>query len=696
MIPSNITTLDFNNVRESIKSYLRTRREFTDYDFTGSSLSYMLDLLAYNTYYSAFNANMALNEIFLPSSTIRDNVINTAKLLNYTPRSIRCSKACLKFSVQTELSSAGIYPFGVTISAGNLVSGIIDAEAYSFVLPNDISAEVNPVTGIATFDNFVVYEGDLLDFSFIVDRTTPNQKFVLPNQNIDTSTIQVFVRQNAQATQRDSYNFAETTTNLDSSSRSYFISETDDMRYEIIFGDGVFGRQLLDGEIVEIKYISTNGKKANDINDFRLIGEANDSEGRRIFNNRITFAVVEKSQLGSDPESIESIKYNAPKYYTSQYRAVTATDYENITRKIYNNVDSVVAFGGEEFTPKIYGKVFVVVKTKTGTQLNASTKKSIVKDLKEYSMASIEPVVLDPDYLYVRLKVLALFDQNKTNKSSTDIKNQVNQAIYDFGQQEQLNQFNKTFNMTKLQRAIDDSDESMKTNLTQLTFYKNISPLPGVVNTYCTSFGVPLYKPATDPQQPANGTGTGTTGDGTGTAGTGTAGTGTGGTGTGGGLCEQIPVVRSSGFRTIDQPGLTQYFEDDGNGNLRTYYVSDAKKVYTNRSAGTVDYNSGNVCFGPINITDTDAIGGNTADSKISVLSIPQTSGIIKAPNPATIVTLSVPSVEVLPFTLDPFPGNFGTLGITNLTPVSINFDDLAEIKFTPLYQIDISNSGCF
>ena len=397
MQPNNLTALDFEDIKASIKSYLRTRNEFTDYDFDGSSLAYLIDTLAYNSYYSAFNANMAMNEAFLPSATVRDNVVNVAKLLNYVPRSITSSRACLKLVVQTS-QTAGAYPSSVTLRKGAIATG----GNYIFNILQDITSTVNTTTGIATFDNVMVMEGSVVTFQYIVN-TFATQVYKVPSEDADISTLSVRVKPNESSTTSDLYSLTDTITDLTGTTRAYFLSEGEDMRYEVKFGDDTAGRALKDGEVVLLEYLVTSGVEANEITSFSFIGSVSDNTGTVYTGSSITLTVKDKSQLGAAAETLESIKYNAPRYYSAQYRAVTAQDYALITKKVYSNADSVVAYGGDALNPPIYGKVYISIKTKTGSLLNDATKKTIAADLRKYAMASIDPVVIDPEDVYLYL-----------------------------------------------------------------------------------------------------------------------------------------------------------------------------------------------------------------------------------------------------------------------------------------------------
>ena len=303
MQPNNLTALDFDDIKESIKSYLRTRTEFTDYDFDGSALSYLIDTLAYNTYYTSFNANMAMNEAFLPSSSVRDNIVKVAKLLNYTPKSIICSKACLKLVLQTQASD-GFYPSSVTLPRGPVATG----GNYIWNILEDTTAEVNPSTGIAEFDNLEIYEGSLIEYNYIVN-TFAKQKYIIQSQDADISTLSVRVKPNETSTNSDLYSKVENITNLEATTRVYFISETDDMRYQIRFGDDAIGRSVKDGEVVNLRYMVTAGKEANGVQVYAFIGLIRDTNGTSYSPSIVDVTVKSKSVLGDDAETVESIKY---------------------------------------------------------------------------------------------------------------------------------------------------------------------------------------------------------------------------------------------------------------------------------------------------------------------------------------------------------------------------------------------------
>ena len=675
MQPNNLTALDFEDIKASIKSYLRSRNEFTDYDFEGSSLSYLIDTLAYNSYYTAFNANMAMNEAFLPSATIRDNVVNVAKLLNYVPRSITSSRACLKLDVQTT-QTAGAYPSSITLKKGAIASG----GNYIFNILEDITTTVSATTGIGTFDNVMIMEGSVVTFQYVVN-TFATQVYKIPSEDADISTLSVRVKPNESSTTSDLYSLTDTITDLTATTRAYFLSEGEDMRYEVKFGDDTAGRALKDGEVVLLEYLVTSGVEANEITTFSFIGQIVDNVGSAYSGTSVTLSVKEKSQLGAAAETLESIKYNAPRYYAAQYRAVTAQDYALITKKVYSNADSVVAYGGDSLNPPIYGKVFIAIQTKTGSLLNDATKKSISADLRKYAMASIDPVVIDPEQMYLYLKVFAQYDPG-TASNTSDIKTNIQNGINDWATQTQINNFNSTFRAQAFEKAVTLSDNSLSDVSLQLSILKYIYPNTNQTNTYCIATGADLYDSA-----PSNSDGT---------------------------TCKKEPILLSGPFRTADRPGIDQQFEDDGFGNLRTFYNTGNKKVYTNNAAGTVNYATGQICFGPVNIigsgvntpptgsiTITDSTTGvgsvTNADLlptglQIPVLFIPANVASIPAATPGTIINIINPEVTVVPVGTTPpptIPLNSLTPSVFNTVPTTITVADISNAG-------DLTSSSCF
>ena len=496
-IPSQLTSLDFFEIKESIRSYLRTRNEFSDYDFEGSAASYLLDILAYNTYYTAFNANMALNEAFLETATVRDNIVRIAKQLNYTPRSIKAAKACVTVTATVPISLNGTnYPEYATLQKGDVFVASTFADTFTFAVTRDVQVPVDPTTGKATFENLIMYQGNLLTYDYTVDYTK-KQDYIIPDENVDTDLIYVDISPNQQSEEIDTYTLAKNVTALDGTSRIYYLEETDDLRYRIIFGDGVIGRKLIDGEYIRISYVSTIGQNANGASDFAFVGRVIDSDGRNIPPSRIKVETTEKAQQGEDREDALSIKYRAPRAFATQNRAVTESDYEHIVKEIYPQAAAVTAYGGEKLSPPIYGKVFIAVRPKTGNKLNATTKKSIEQDLAPYVVASVQPEIIDPTIYYIIPKTYAYYDGNATPKSGAQLSSDVLKSVDQYNKANQNNRFNGRFDTSKYGAMVDNTDPAIAGSVTQTTLGQNVDEFAfNQVFTQCLDFGNPLHDPS--------------------------------------------------------------------------------------------------------------------------------------------------------------------------------------------------------
>ena len=679
MQPKNLTALDFDDIKSSIKAYLRTRDEFTDYDFEGSSLSYLIDILAYNTYYTAFTANMSMNEAFLDSATVRDNVVKQAKLLNYTPTSIKASYAYLHITVQTALNN-DVYPNSVTLQSGPVATG----GNYVWNVLESITQTVNQTTGQATFKCVKVYEGSIVNYSYTVNKFI-KQVFTIPTSEADVTTLSVRVKANASSTTSDVYNLVDNVTTVTATDRVYFLTEGEDMRYEVQFGDGVIGRELGDGEVIDLSYLVTKGAEANGVNKFSFVGRFVDSNSANYNSANVAFEVAEKSNFGSAAESLESIKYLAPRFYSAQYRAVTSQDYEVITKKLYDNAKTVVAYGGDELNPPVYGKVYIAIKTKTGSKLNDATKKSLSTQLRSYSMASIESVIVDADTMYVYPKVFLQYDPACSGRAVSAIGTKAQTAAEDWASTSGINNFGQSFSLGNFERAIVNSDRCITDSSTQVSLLKYITPTAPETNTYCITVGQPLYDSGSGDDQDSS--------------------------------CPKAPILRSGNFRLLDLPGVDQYFEDDGYGNLRTYYNSGNRKVYTNEKAGTVDYTTGEVCFAPVAVigaggnnlgggVGADLDANSTAndvdtsqeaiedlgDLRIPVLLIPSNNSTIDVSSPNSTIEIITPTISVTPIGTE-LPSN---IPINSLTPMDFNTVpstiDIPDITL----PVDLANQTCF
>ena len=406
----NFTDLDFDQIKTSLKDYLKENSNFTDYDFEGSNLSNILDVLAYNTYISSYNANMVSNEVFIDSATLRENVVALARNIGYTPRSRTAAKAIISFFVDT--TGFTTKPVTLTLKKGIVTtsSSVFGSESYSFCLPSDVSVPV--VDGIATFNNVTIYEGTYLTSNFTVSSETPAppSRYILENANIDTSTLEVAVRDTQSSTSSRKYVFSDTLIEVTDTSRVYFVQEIDDQRYELIFGDGVFGEKLKSLNYIEISYITSSGEAGNGVSSFSFNGRIVDNNNNLVSTGISILSTVSESVGGKEIESIDSVKRFAPKIYSTFNRAVTANDYEALIPKIYPETESVSVFGGEELVPPQYGKVFITIKPFYGPYVPDSIKNNLNTLLRKYSVAGIVTEILDLKYLYIEAHINAYYN----------------------------------------------------------------------------------------------------------------------------------------------------------------------------------------------------------------------------------------------------------------------------------------------
>ena len=421
---TQLNNLDFANVKTALKDYMRGQTDFTDYDFDGSAISQILDVLAYNTYYTAFNTNMVVNELFLDSATLRDNVVSLAKQLGYTPKSITAPKA----SVNMALSFSGTAPAEVVIKAGSGYVTNFDGSLYRYILKDN--KRVSVANNVATFTDIPIYEGSLISNSAVVN-TNKSQRFIIDNAGVDINTLSVRVFQAVNSSIFKDYKLANNILDIGASDEVYFVNEIEDEKYEIFFGDGVLGKKLENNNVVLMSYIVTNGSKTNGAKTFTFNGLMEDENGTTI---TLPFSIssISTSSVasgGSDIETIDKIKYNAPKFYGSQNRAVTGNDYKAIVRNLYPATSDVIVFGGEDQVPPAYGKVFLSVKPTEATALSSFTKNELTSELKKYTVASIRPEFVDPSILYLELTSNIYYTGTKTQSLPTEIATKASTAI---------------------------------------------------------------------------------------------------------------------------------------------------------------------------------------------------------------------------------------------------------------------------
>ena len=579
---NQLTALDFTDIKASIKDYLRSSDVFTDYEYEGSALSRLIDILAYNTYYTAFTSNLSVNELFLDSAVLRENVVRLAKLVNYTPRSTKSAVATVNIQVQLP---AGEYPDTLTLQSGIAFNGVNENGSFIFSIIDDIATTVNKITGTAVFENVKLYEGSRVTSRFNVNSKSL-LKYEIQNPSVDTDTIRVQVYPNPQSDKSVRFNQATDFLGLNSESTVFFVQETSKQYYELIFGDGVFGKKLDDNNVILASYIVCNGEIANGCRDFRnrFIGRIVDSFGNLIASG-ITIENVEPSFGGAAIENIESIKYNAPRFYQSQYRAVTTKDYEVLVPTLYPNIESITAYGGEDDSPPQFGTVNLVIKPKTGDRLSLAEKQRIKNLLKPYSVAAITPVIKDPSVLLIDINTNVYYNSLLTNRSEDELKLKVLGSIISLNTSRDFNKFGGKFKYSRLVSVIDNSDDSITSNITSIRMRKNVSVVLNQPASYRICFGNLISN-------------------------------------------DGVVSVRSSGFKILGQT-QTFYFEDDTKGNLNIYYFdSNRNKTYfpsntVKTSYGTVDYNKSEIKVNPITLSATEL------ENTLSFIAVPKSNDLI-------------------------------------------------------------------
>ena len=481
----NFSNLDFDQIKSSIKEYLRANSNFTDYDFEGSNLSVLIDTLAYNTYISSYNANMVSNEVFIDSATLRENVVSLARNIGYVPRSKRASVANISFTVDT--TNFATNPLSLILQKGTVCSSSsFGSESYTFTIQDDITTPV--VNGVASFSNIPVYEGTYLTQTFTVDANNPNQKFILTNSGIDTKTIRVTVRNTQQSSVTRKFTLAENLIDITSSSLVFFMQEIEDQRYELIFGDDIFGKKLDNQNYIEVSYLVTNGNTANGVTGFNYSGRIFDNNGNIVTSGISTLTTDAAAQGGVELESVNSIKNYAPRIYSSQNRAVTATDYETLIPTIYPEAESVSVFGGESLSPPRYGKVYIAIKPFNGEFVPNLIKDNIKNKLRKYSIAGIVPEIIDLKYLYVEYDATAYINTNLSSGAST-IRSTISSNLTQYAQSTELNKYGARFKYSKFQKIIDDSHPAITSNITKIVMRRDLKTVLNKVTDYEICYG---------------------------------------------------------------------------------------------------------------------------------------------------------------------------------------------------------------
>jgi hypothetical protein len=555
--------LDFDQVKQSIKDYIKSNSNFTDYDFEGSNLSVIIDALAYNTYLSSYNANMLSNEVFIDSATLRENIVSLARNIGYTPRSRKAAKANISFTVNVGSSTA----LTLTLRAGTVATSRerFGNTSFTFTIPADITVPI--VNGVATFDNITIFEGNYITENFTVNTNIPNQKFILGNEHIDTSSLVIRVYPTAQDTSFKQYNFKSDLFNVVADSRVYFIQEISDQRYELFFGDGIFGKKLENENYITASYTVTNGEDGNGVSSFVFAGRIFDNNGTLVTSNISALTTNSNSSGGQEIESVDSIRKFSTRQYSTQNRAVTSSDYESLIPRIYPDAESVTVFGGEELEPPRYGRVYVSIKPVNGQYLSATIKDNLVDELRKYKIAGVLPVILDVKYVYIEFNSTVFYDPS-LGSNPNYLKSAVTECVENYADSTELNKYGAKFKYSKFTKVIDDCTDAITSNITNIFIRRDLAPVLNAFAEYEICFGNRFH------------------------------------------VNPNGYNLKTSGFR-VSGIADTVYFSDTPNPDLLTgtiflFKVDETTQAGTVlKSVGTIDYVKGEILIDPIRITGT-------------------------------------------------------------------------------------------
>ena len=609
-----VSDYDFDAIKINLKSFLQGQTQFQDYDFEGSSLNILLDILSYNTHYLAYLANMATNELYLDSADIRNNIVSLAKMIGYTPSSPKAPMASIDIQINNATGTS------VTMNKGTVFTTSVDDVSYQYVTNSDVT--ITPDSGVYKFSGVPIYEGSLVTFKYTVDSTDVDQKFILPNANIDTTTLLVKVQNSSSDTTTNTYALAGGYNNVTATSKVYFIQEGQDGKFEIYFGDGVNGHAVSDGNIVILEYIVTNKTLSNNASSFSLSGTIGGFSD-------VTITTVSNSQGGSESQDNESIRHNAPLQYAAQDRAVTTTDYETLVRSIYPNALSVSAWGGEDDETPRYGIVKIGIKAASGSTLTETTKQDIVNKLKPYNVASVAPQIIDPETTSVLLTSTVKYNASTTTKSADTLKSEIITAITNFNTN-QLQKFDSVYRHSKVTGLIDDVDNSILSNITTIKVRKEFTPTLAASNKYDIYFRNALFNPHTGHNSAAGG------------------------------------ILSSTGFK-VTGSDLEQFLDDDGNGIVRRYYLSSGIRTYSNETQGTINYTTGQITLNSLNVASISNIRGVTSTT-IELTVTPSSNDIVPVRDQIIEIDISNSIVNV---ETDSFVGGSADAGVGYTTTSS-------------------------
>lgn len=591
-----ISDLDFDTISTNLKNYLKGQDKFKDYNFEGSNMSLLIDLLAYASHINAFNINLAASEMFLDSAQLRKNVVSRAKDLGFTPASETGAKAVIEMSLQNVKNGDGTYPTSteMTLPRGAIFETVYGGSSFEFVVTSSVKPTQN--NDQFNYTNINLMQGTYVTDYYIHDRQSKNEKYVLSNARVDRSTINVSVSSNGVL---DSYTLSTDVSTITTTSKVFYTQENEEGFTEIYFGDGVLGKELLDGDEIRITYIVIDEDHANGA---RLFDQLTAVNG---YSNS-TVITIQAATGGGEKESVESIKFKANKFFTSQNRLVTLNDYKAKVKEYYPNADAIAVWGGEDNNPPEYGKVFLAIKPTNSDYLTKEEKRVIVNNLNKLNMITVRPEIVDPDIVDILVSSTFKYNPSKTTLSVGEIETIVSNAIVDFDR-DNLNNFDAIFRHSKLVRAIDDADVSILSNITNIRLRKqlDVSTKLNQKTGYTVNFGNPLYNPHSDHNKTAGG------------------------------------IITSTGFYVALDTTNIHYFDDDGSGNLRRYVLSGSTRIYKDPAAGTVNYSTGVVSINAITITST--INSN---SSINFTVIPNSFDVVATRGSLIDVSLEDISVK--------------------------------------------------
>ena len=563
-----VSDLEFDDIKTNLKTFLRQQDQFSDYDFEGSAMASILDVLAYNTHYNAVYANVLANEMFIDSADLRNSIVSHAKHLGYTARSATAPFADINLTVNNASGAT------LTASQGTTFQTDVDGTTYNYLVKEDTT--ITPVSGVYTFSNLKIYEGTLVNNKYTVDVSDADQRFLIRNALADTTTLQVKVQNSSTDSTTTTYTLASDLADVTSTSSIYYLEATEDSQYEVIFGDGVLGKALSTGNIVTLTYIVTNGDESNGASSFSLSGTVGGFSD-------VSISVNSASANGAEPETADSIRFNAPKTYTTQNRAVTAKDYESKVKQLYSNAKSVQVWGGEDNSTPVYGRVYISINPVAGATLTSANKTSILTQLKDFNIASITPIIEDPETTKLVLTTTVRYDAKSTTKNADSIKSLILAAITTYNETN-LTEFDQVFRHSKFIETINKVDPSILSNITTVKMHKSFTATTTGSTTYTLNFNNAFYNPHSGHNSDMGG------------------------------------ILETTSFKISGDTTNDYFLDDDGQGNVRLYRTAAGVRTYSNTTQGTIDYTNGTITINSLHVTSVGNVDGATsADIRCTV-----------------------------------------------------------------------------